>query len=201
MPEITDEFEFDEPDEKFSHPRDPRNSQRQRRLNLIPFDWRKLPRVDWPHGNQSVHSFEAWPIPQPDGRKLTVETVHQAYIYAGALLGGLMAPSDYIVQAIASAEALYPNERSAPVILPPTLYAGTRAWVSQGVPEREDWVSLPRVRCVAGLFSTKPARDQTEVFSSAVVIWFQDHFGLPDERVQSQLVNLNWSEIASDWCP
>ena len=190
MSQITDDFDFDAPD-----------TEHDRRLGLILFQWQELPRVDWPHGNQPVHSFEGWAILQPDGRKLLVQAVHQEFIYAGALLGGLYPPSEYLVQAISRAEKLYPHEKSAPVILPPTLYAGTRAWVSNGVPEQEDWVSLPRVRCIAGLFSTKPARDENEVFSSAVVIWFQDHFGLPDEQVQAQLEKLDWSAIASDWCP
>jgi hypothetical protein len=193
MTHENDEIEFFHSDEI--------DTERERRLGLIPFDWQELPRVDWPHGNKRVHSFEGWAIPNGDGRKLLVEAVHQELIYAGALTGGLFEPTEYLLQAIKRAEKLYPQEASTPIILPPKLFAGTRAWTSNGVAEREDWLSLPRVRCIALLFNGKPARDENEVFSSAVVIWFQDHFGMPDSEVQKQLADLEWQAFAVDWTP
>lgn len=176
-------------------------SARQRRLKLIPFDCDHLPRIDWPHGNQRVQSFEGWAVPQPDGRKVLVQAFHQEYIYGAALLGGLMPPAEYMLQAITRAEKLHPFEALSPVILPPALFSGRRTYTSQGREEHDDWISLPRVCCTALLFSSTYARDPAQVFSSALVIWFQDHFGMPGEQVESQLAQLNWSAIASDWCP
>lgn len=92
MPDISDELDFDAPD-----------TEHERRLRLIPFQWQDLPLVAWPHGNKSIHSFEGWVISSQDGRKLMVQAVHQEFIYAGALLGSLYPPTEYLVQAITRA--------------------------------------------------------------------------------------------------
>lgn len=176
-------------------------TEAERRKKLIPFDWRELPRVDWPHGDRHAKSFDGWNIPQPDGRKISVHAFHQEFIYAGHLLGALDPPPKYFIEAIERVQRLFPNEKSAPVILPPTLYRGRKERVTDGKDASYDWLTLPRVRCIAELFSTTSARDEREPFSSLVVIWFQDHFGMPDAGVQKQLADLDWKAVAGDWGP
>ena len=171
------------------------------REQLIPFDWYDLPRIDWPFGETHAKSFDGWKILQPDGRKVSVQAFHQEFIYAGHLLGALDPPPRYLIEAIDRAEKLFPNEKSTPVILPPTLYWGRKERVNDGKDTSYDWMTLPRVRCIAELFSSTSTRDISEPFSSLVVIWFQDHFGMPDAGVQHQLVDLDWNTLAVDWSP
>ena len=178
-----------------------RNTESDRRSKLIPFDWHDLPRIDWPYGKTHAKSFDGWNIPQPDGREISVNAFHQEFIYAGHLLGALDLPPKYFIEAIERFERLFPNEKSAPVILPPTLYQGRKERVTDGKDASYDWLTLPRVRCIAELFSTTSARDEHEPFSSLIVIWFQDHYGMPDAGVQKQLVGLDWRAVANDWCP
>lgn len=176
-------------------------TESDRRSKLIPFNWHDLPRIDWPYGETHAKSFDGWNIPQPDGRTISVHAFNQEFIYAGHLLGALYPPPKYFIEAMERVERLFPNEKSAPVILPPTLYQGRKERVTDGKDASYDWVTLPRVRCIAELFSTTSARDEQEPFSSLVVIWFQDHFGMPDAGVQKQLVGLDWGAVANDWSP
>ena len=51
-------------------------------------------------------------------------------------------------------------------------------------------------------FESTPAIDKTAFRSSAVVIWFQEHFGMPaDQHVIMQLKDLDWPAHALDWDP
>ena len=101
---------------------DSMNTESDRRGKLITFDWHDLTRIDWPYGKTNAKSFDGWNIPQPDGRKISVHAFHQEFIYAGHLLGALDLPPKYFIEAIKRVERLFPNEKSAPVILPPALY-------------------------------------------------------------------------------
>jgi hypothetical protein len=176
-------------------------AEAERRKKLIPFDWRELPRVDWPHGDSHAKNFDGWTIPQTDGRKISVQKFHQDFIYADSLMGVPSDPTWYLAEAIGRAEKLWPSIKTPPVVLPPVLYWGRKERVTDGKDTSYDWVTLPRVRCIAEMFSTTAARDNDEPFSSLVVIWFQDHFGMPDAGVQKQLADLDWKAVADDWCP
>jgi hypothetical protein len=178
-----------------------RQADKERRLKLIPFDWKDLPRIDWPYGNAHPKEFKGWKIVQSDGRELIVETLHQENIYADSLLGGLHYPTDYLLESIARAEALYPYEKSSPIILPPSLYWGRKIMMVDGEDKGYEWMTLPRVRCIAELFCAKPVREKDQPLSSAIVIWFQDQFGLPDEQVQAQLQTIDWKKQGSDCTP
>ena len=177
------------------------SAESDRRSKLISFDWHDLPRIDWPYGQTHAKSFDGWNIPQPDGREISVQAFHQESIYAGHLLGALDLPPKYFIEGIERAKRLFPNEKSAHWLLPPTQYRGRKERVTDGKDASYDWLSLPRERCIAELFSTTSARDEHEPFSSLVVIWFQDHFGMPDAGVQKQLVELDWKTVANDWSP
>lgn len=64
-----------------------------RRKNLIPFDWRELPRVDWPFGNAHAKSFDGWAIEQTDGRKICGPEVSPGVHLCGQLDGGAELPN------------------------------------------------------------------------------------------------------------
>jgi hypothetical protein len=64
------------------------------------------------------------------------------------------------------------------------------------------WLKLPEVCAVAEFDSNISARDEYEIYSSVLAIWFQDHYGLPDDaRTLEQLGNLNWEKYGHDWTP
>ncbi len=187
--------------EKYRLDREHERIEKERRFKLIPFDWKVLPRIDWPYGTAHPKEFEGWKINQTNGRQLIMQSLYQENIYADSLLGALRHPNDYLLESIARAEALYPYEKSAPIILPPPLYWGRKTIMVDGIDKGYEWMSLPRVRCMAELLSTKPALNHSEPFSSAIVIWFQEHFGMPDEQVQSQLQAIDWESKAFNWSP
>lgn len=200
--EPLEEFHFaPEIEERMRLDREQRQTDKERRFMLIPFDWKELPRIDWPYGNAHPKEFAGWKIQQADERELIVQSLHQQNIYAGSLLGGLRYPTDYLLESIARAEELYPHGKSAPILLPPSLYWGRKIMMVDGVDKGYEWMTLPRVRCIAELFCSKPARDNDQPFSSALVIWFQEHFGMPDQQVQQQLQAIDWKKQASDWTP
>lgn len=67
-------------------------------------------------------------------------------------------------------------------------------------PRAGDW--LPKVTSIAMFDSgalTKPGSDS---FSSAVVLWYQDEFGIPtDPAVLNVFGTLDWEAVAVDWDP
>lgn len=59
---------------------------------------------------------------------------------------------------------------------------------------------MPPICTVAMFESMAPAKDPEADSSSAVLIWFQDGFGLAlDDRTKQQIQRLDWSAIAEDW--
>lgn len=84
-------------------------AEAERRKKLIPFDWRELPRIDWPFGETHAKSFDGWIIVQADGRKISVQEFHQNFIYAGSLMGVQSEPTRYLEEAIGRAEQLWPS--------------------------------------------------------------------------------------------
>lgn len=54
-----EEFHFD-PDieERIRLDNERERANKERRLKLIPFDWKALPRIDWPYGEQHPKDFE-----------------------------------------------------------------------------------------------------------------------------------------------
>lgn len=128
-----------------------------------------------------------------------MQRLHQEYIYSESLLGGLRYPTDYLLDAIERAEELFPYIESSPIILPPSLYWGRKVDLKDGEDKGYKWMTLPRVRCIAELFCNRPIRGSNKPFSSALVIWFQDHYGLPNEQVKAQLEELDWPKHAQEW--
>ena len=58
---------------------------------------------------------------------------------------------------------------------------------------------LPLVTTVA-VFNSGPGGEEEALQSSAVVIWFQEQFGMPaDPHVIMQIVDLDWPAHARDW--
>jgi len=58
---------------------------------------------------------------------------------------------------------------------------------------------LPPIASIAEFDSGELERAGSEPFSSVVVIWFQDRFGVPEGGVVGRLRELDWEGLATDW--
>ena len=130
-----------------------------------------------------------------DGREILLTEFYQYRTYEGYLEG---MPHPYIAfkQALDVARSKFDWNDTDPIVLPPIKYVGT--YVNNDF--RSYWVTVPLVCSIACFSSDTPAKDSTETNSSAVVIWFQDCFGLDlDERTIAQFQAMNWNDGAMDW--
>ncbi len=130
-----------------------------------------------------------------DGREILLTELYQYRTYEGYLEG---VPHPYIAfkQALDVARSKYDWNDTDPIVLPPIKYVGT--YVNNDF--RSDWVTVPLICSIACFSSNSPAKDSTKTNSDAVVIWFQDRFGLDlDERTVGQLQAMNWNAGAVDW--
>lgn len=140
-------------------------------------------------------------MPCADGRQLCLEQLHQSYIYAGDLLGLVRHPQEYVTRVAEQARRQHRWVTAEPVVLPPRLLEFTRRAPQGSDLPPAHGVSLPRV-AVIGLFtSDKPARDAAEIYSSLVVIWFQDRYGDAEPETLAQIASLDWAAHAFDWSP
>ena len=165
------------------------------------FDWRQSSRID--HGVITSHplgKLDTLTLTQPDGRRIRLHTLYQYDVYGGMLCGLPGTPEYSFIQAAKAAKRHFPNHEMPPVILEPVFHAGhVFRKDREGNTEYRPWLKLPEV-CVIGLFdSSSPARDGGGA-SSVLVIWFQEHYGLPDdEHTLDQLRNLDWARHGQDW--
>ena len=130
-----------------------------------------------------------------DGRDISLTELHQYRTYEGYLEG---MPHPYMAfrQALDVARAKFPWYDAKPITLPPVKYVGNYA----NGDFRSSWMTVPLVCSIACLSSDTPAKDSTKTNSDAVVIWFQDRFGLDlDERTIAQFQAMNWNDGAMDW--
>jgi hypothetical protein len=84
---------------------------------------------------------------------------------------------------------------SSPYLIPPNLV--TRDVVRRGETRVEE--RLPPVACLARFDSGELATD-SDPYSSLVVAWFQDAFGLPNEGVLEEIRRIDWERHAAAWC-
>ena len=170
---------------------------------MTELDWKNLARRPLPEG-EHPKTWPAWGIVRMDGREVDVESLHQYYLYAGHLLGGMHHPCEELEAAIEKARKLHPWVKSDPVVLPPVLLEyNVKGKARRMVAPEEDIgpVTLPRVASIALLRSHSEARDPACCFSSLVVVWFQDAFGDAPAEVRAQIAALDWTALAFDWMP
>jgi hypothetical protein len=130
-----------------------------------------------------------------DGRLVEMEFLEQCLTYAGVLCGRFSA-ADHdrrIAKIVANAHERMPWLGEIHVIAPMRKPLPYRADSSTPVAEL-----LPRVTTLAQFVSSAPARDESENFSSAAFVWFQEDFGLPDERAIRALRQVDWNALATD---
>jgi len=160
------------------------------------FSLDELPTID--RGEVDKHPVDfAQPLSfrLKDGREISLTELHQYQTYAGYLEG---LPHPYVAfrQALDVAKEKFPWYDAKPISLPPVRYAGI--YVNENF--RSAWTTVPLVCSIACFTSLLPARDVTQTQSDALVIWFQDRFGLElDQRTLDQIRELDWKANAMDW--
>ncbi|MBI4693133.1 MAG: hypothetical protein HY749_03850 [Gammaproteobacteria bacterium] len=171
------------------------------RLVAAGFDWKVTPRIN--HGIVPQHPLTTPPYPSfilKSGRTIKLCEVFQFYVYGGVLAGLPREQDSSVIEALDVAARVFPREGSQPLVLTPLLHEG----VCGSGPEDDSWLNrwckLSDV-CTVGLFvSDTPARDEAMDGSAAVVIWFQNAYGVGfDARTVQQIEALEWERCASDF--
>jgi len=111
----------------------------------------------------------------------------------------------YIESAAQVAEQFRNIGDAPPAILRPRLTRlnipnrqGTPIWAGD---PRFPSAKLPQFTCI-GHFHSDTVRDKDAFLSSAIVVWYQEAYGLPtDEYILAQLRELDWAAHAWDWDP
>lgn len=173
-------------------------------LQAMGFDWHTSPRID--HGlipGHPVSGPTTLEFTLPTGRLIKLKQLCQFDVYGGMLAGIPNDPERHLIQAVKAAKQHFPDHGMMPVVLEPLFHAGQVIRKGRdGGEVHVPWLKLPEVCTVAEFDSNEPARDEYEVYSSVLAIWFQDHYGLPDDaHTMEQLGNLDWEKHGYDWTP
>jgi hypothetical protein len=136
-----------------------------------------------------------WDIKLNSGREVYVAEWRQYGIYAGVLCGVPRGIAYFLWEARKEARK-YADEGPIAFLEPSLRRIGP-------LRNDDDWAELlPPVCTIARLHGGEARRDDEGCFSSIVVVWFQERFGLPyDEDVLDQLRALDWENRATDWEP
>ncbi|MGE0385532.1 MAG: hypothetical protein AB7Q97_12435 [Gammaproteobacteria bacterium] len=148
-----------------------------------------------------LSDIQRWSVDIRDGRVISLADLHQFGTNAGQLNGYPMPPELRIRAAVKAAERLFPDHRGKLAFLQPPLVTGLDPVGPLASETEIQWFMLPAVTTVARFDSLAPARDPDEVYSSVVVVWFQDEYGLPGSAIVAQLRALDWNSSAEDWTP
>lgn len=107
---------------------------------------------------------------------------------------GVMHPLSSFNNAIVRAKRTFPNFEGIPVGISPMLFSNL-----DSIREDDMWIATPPICTVAMFESMKPANDASADSSCAVLIWFQNNFGITlDVRTRQQIQDLDWSAVAVD---
>ena len=163
---------------------------------IFKFSLDDLPTID--RGNITKHPLDFGQELQfelQNGRVIFLRELYQYRSYEG-YLEGLPHPYLAFMQAIDVSKRKFKGFFSTPIVLPPVLYIGT---FFNGA-FQSSWMTVPLVCSIACFSSNSPAIDNTKTNSDALVIWFQDSFGLDlDDRTATQFQGIDWKSGAVDW--
>ncbi len=164
------------------------------------------PHTDLGEGAQSPEVMpQDWGFKLIDERDIFLTRIAQHGTYGGMLCGIPRAPQDRVSEAIADASKWDEGFHAEPVVIPATILRGIKSapteprFASFG---RRGWAMLPQVSTFAEFRSQKAAKDHGEVFSSALLVWWQPQFGIPtDEDLLRRIRAVDWCRFAKDWSP
>ncbi len=170
----------------------------------LPFRWEDVPHTPaGPGGYSAIRRQGAWTIELASGRKISLSVLQQGGTLDGVLAGSPRQPwfnDDIVKSAIGwAAQDLNCPPGRIFVLQPMLLRTTGKKRPKDPGPEEYPVDYLPPVRTVAR-FVSAPVHDPEEVGSSLVVLWHQNHYGLPtDPHLLNQLRGLDWEALAEDY--
>jgi hypothetical protein len=173
-------------------------AERENVRRIVPFRWQELPAID--HGSHVGHPLD------PDtglrfelegGGRVSLDDLYQHKTYAGVLAGVPRDPEDEFESALRQVPRLWGFYQSTPCFLPPLLHCGVYRMRDGAKIESQAWHILPAVTSIALFTSYDLAH--SEMCSSALVIWYQDRFAMPDDRTLAQMRGMEWNKHAFEW--
>jgi hypothetical protein len=170
----------------------------------LPFRWE-----DVPHefvglaGYRTRADASAWRLSLDSGRTIHLTFLKQGGTYAGVLAGSPRSDplfNDRVVKnAIGYAASDLRCAATEIAVLAPRLLRTAEAKQPDGQEPGSAAIDyLPPIRTLAR-FESSPVADKDADWSSLVVLWFQDTYGLPEAgHVTEQLRALDWDRLAED---
>ena len=161
-----------------------------------PWDWLELQIEDGNPLPAPSMAGEILIVKQHCGRRLELARLYQYPTHGGLLIGIVQARISMVEEAIRTARELFGEGEAGVALLRPRLrrLPPSSCYCPDLPPGR-----LPLVTTIA-VFNSEPDPEYAAFGSSAVVIWFQERFGLPlDTHVIMQLEDLDWPAHARDW--
>lgn len=169
--------------------------------------WGDLPRIEFGfNGNRTRPRTEDWRLTLLTGREVRLGAFYQQDTNRG-MLCGLPLPhvrEGQLEAATNSATRIFQLiDGDCVHILPPALFHYTANLAHpKDPPNICELDALPPVCSMAEFWSNSPVRHQAHVYSSLHVVWFQDHYGLPnDPSVIDLMKAMPWDDLANDWTP
>jgi|SRR6185295_12839962 hypothetical protein len=161
-----------------------------------PWDWLELEIEDRNPPPDSPMAGQMPIVQQHCGRKLELARFYQYPTHGGLLVGIAQARNSLVEEAVRRARELFGEGEDGVAVLRPRLRRlSPSSCYCPDLPSGR----LPLVTTIA-VFNSEPDSSYEAFRSSAVVVWFQEGFGLPDQgHVIRQLEDLDWPGYARDW--
>lgn len=191
-------------DDFFNRMEDAAAEEEALRRRLIPFDWRTLPRVE--HGllQHPLSLRKGFAIAHASGVTLRLDDLYQYGTYSGVLLGLPLDPESAMMNALESAMDRFPHHHADPFLVPPVIQAGTRQTRDSrtGPYYDEPWHLLPAVASFGSFTASQAAHGSDEAYSSVLMVWFQNGYGVPDDPVTLEhMRGFDWEKYTHNWTP
>ena len=141
-----------------------------------------------------------------NGRKIWLMNLNQYRTYGGLLCGIPFDPDADVERALVRARDWDNGFHLRPIIVPATIVRGERPPPAirrhPGAPTGpRPWAFLPAVTSF-GVFQSDARKDGNGCFASALVIWWQGHFGIPrDPGVLEAFLRMDWDNHVEEWDP
>ena len=146
-----------------------------------------------------------WGLVLDDGREIFLRNLAQHRTYAGLLCGMPCEPEYDVRRAISQARDWDRDFHPRPAIIPAPILRGIKPAPTEQHPKfpigPRPWAHLPVITSF-GIFGSTPRPGANGSFASALVIWWQGHFGVPaDPGVLASLRALRWDAHVEEWDP
>ncbi len=164
------------------------------------FEIADLPAIEHGQFNRPLSIGEGFVIRTAGGDWLRLDDIFQYRTYGGVLNGIPFDPASHIESDLRYVASIFPKHPSPPCVIPPLMHRGRRISTREGVEEIEDWCILPSCTTFGVFTASRPARDADDTYSSILLVWYQDKFGLPeDPHTLKHIAELDWDLFAHHW--